>query len=376
MKLGQQPNRKQTFQDERKYMYAVNDKTNDIFLIGQDKSLVPLENPYLILLSQQMGFSPAPKPKYFDINKKPNANFEGDEEFANAFGDGVKKVSKQVVNGVKDFVEDPKQAIKNLGRELKIAKTKGKERVQSSLDDAISTASKIAQGIKEAKPLKKAVFVVPRQSFLALVALNYKGIATRYYNRSDEDRRAIIDQWEEKWGGDRGTLENALDAGKDKLPLFISKRKRQEVIRLQDQLSDNNYANMEPLSTALAILTLIATSLGIVSWIIGAFQQRKARKDAEKLEQQILEAEQNAENNDPPTTPIDYEKIEIERQIQAIQSNPNLDQEQKDILINELRGVLPTETWWDKNKVWVIVSTGGLILVGTLAYLLHKRNQQ
>jgi hypothetical protein len=39
---------------------------------------------------------------------------------------------------------------------------------------------------------------------------------------------------------------------------------------------------------------------------------RKARKDAEKLEEEINEAERNAENNDPPTSPIDYEKVEIE----------------------------------------------------------------
>jgi hypothetical protein len=376
MKLGQQPNRKQTFQDERKYMYAVNDKTNDIFLIGQDKSLVPLENPYLILLSQQMGFSPAPKPKYFDINKKPNANFEGDEEFANAFGDGVKKISKQVVNGVKDFVEDPKQAIKNLGRELKIAKTKGKERVKSAFDDALDTASKLAQNIKEAKPLKKVVLVVPRQSFLALVALNFQGFATRYYLRSDEDRRKIIDQWEEKWGGDRGTLENAFDAGKSKLPLFISKRKRQDAIRKQNELKENNWNYPTGVEEGVSLTTIITTATPVLLWMANVFVSTKAREDQQKFEKEMLEAQQNAENNDPPTTPIDYDKVEVERQIQAIQSNPNLDQEQKDILINELRGVLPTETWWDKNKVWVIVSTGGLILVGTLAYLLHKRNQQ
>jgi hypothetical protein len=377
MRYGQQPNRKQTFQDDRKYMYAVNESTNDIFLIGQDKSLVPLENPYLILLSQQMGFSATPKPKYFNVaNQKESKNFVGDEQYANAFGDGAKKIGKQVVNGVKDFVDNPKQAIKNLGRELKIAKTKNKERVKSALDDALDVASKLAKGIKEVRPLKKAVFVVPRQSFLALVAVNYKGIATRYFARSDEDRKAIIDGWEEKWGGDRGTLENALNSGKDKLPLIISKRKRQEVIRLQDQLEANNYSNVAGVDDAAAIASLIATSLGIVSWVMGTFQQRKARKDAEQLEKDIADAEKNAENNDPPTTPINYDSVEIERQIQAIQSNTNLDQEQKDVLINELRGTLPTQTWWDKNKLWVIISSGGVVLLGTLAYLLHKRNQQ
>jgi len=377
MKYGQQPNRKKTFQDENKYLYAVNESNNDIFLIAEDKTLITLENPYLILLSQEMGFSQAPKPVYFNVaKKKANANFSNDEQYANAFGDGLKRINKQIVNGVKDFVENPKQAIKNLGRELKIAKTKSGERVKSAFDDALDISAKLVKGVKEARPLKKAVFVVPRQSFLSLVAVNFRGIATKYFNRSEEDRKAIIDGWEEKWGGDRGTLENAFNSGKNKIPLFISKRKRQEIIRLQeDMANDANFANFDP-ATITAIALLIATALPIIEWIIRMFMQRKARKDAEQLERDIDEAERNAENNDPPTSIIDYEKVELERQIQAIQANPNLDQEQKDILVNELKGVLPTETWWDKNKLWVIVSSGGVVVLGTLAYLLYKRNQQ
>jgi hypothetical protein len=376
MRYGQQPNRKQTFQDDRSYKYAVNEDTTEIFLVMPDKSLVPLENPYLLLLSEQMGFHSPKKIEYFKLKPNQDKRFTDDDNYQNAFGDGIKRINKQIVNGVKDFVENPKQAIKNLGRELKIGKEKLGNRVKSQLEDAVDLAGKLAKGIKEARPLKKAVFVVPRQSFLSLVALNYKGIATKYFNRSEEDRRAIIDGWEEKWGGDRGTLENAFNAGKNKTPLFISKRKRQEIIRLQEDLdNDANFANLDPI-TITAIAGIIAAALPIIEWIIRMFMQRKARKDAEQLERDIDEAERNAENNDPPTSVIDYEKVELERQIQAIQANPNLDQEQKDILLNELRGVLPTETWWDKNKLLVIVSSGGVVILGTLAYLLYKRNQQ
>ena len=376
MRYGQQPNRKQTFQDERSYKYAVNEDTNDIFLVMPDKTLVPLENPYLVLLSEQLGFHEGKKEQYFKVKPNSDKRFTNDDNYSNAFGDGLKKIGKQVANGVKDFIQDPKQAIKNLGRELKIAKEKSGTRIKSSFDDAMDIASKIGQGIKEARPLKKAIFVVPRQSFLSLVALNFRGIATKYFNRSDEDKKVIIDEWQEKWGGDRGTLENAFDAGKGKLPLFISKRKRQEVIRLQDDLAETDYKNFDP-ATWGAISSLMVVSLPLISWITQLFMVRKARKDAEKLEQEINEAERNAENNDPPTSPIDYEKIEIERQIQAIQANQNLDQEQKDILINELKGVLPTETsWWSKNKIWVITASGGVIVLGTLAFLLYKRNQQ
>jgi hypothetical protein len=319
-----------------------------------------------------MGFYTPKKPEYFKLKSNEDKRFTNDDDYQNAFGDGLKKVGKQVANGVKDFIEDPKQAIKNLGRELKIGKEKLGNRVKSQLEDAVDLAGKLAKGIKEARPLKKVAFVAQRQAFLGLVALNFQGFATRYFLRSDEDRKAIIDSWEEKWGGDRGSLEGAFNTGKDKLPLFISKRKRQDMIRKQNELADNNYANL----TGGEIIALVGIAVGVIQWMVMMFINRKARKDAEKREQEILDAQENADNNDPVGTAIDYELEEINRQILAIQSNPNLDQEQKDILINELRGVIPTQTWWDKNKIWVITASGGVVLLGTLAFLLYKRNQQ
>ena len=374
MRYGQQPNRKQTFQDDRSYKYAINEDTNELYLVMPDKSLVPLENPYLFLISEQMGFYTPKRPQYFKLKPNSDKRFMDDDDYSNAFGDGLKKIGKQIGNGVKDFIEDPKQAIKNLGRELKIAKEKGGTRVKSFFDESLDVSSKLWKGIKEARPLKKAAFVAQRQAFLALVALNFQGFATRYFLRSDEDRKAIIDSWEEKWGGDRGTLENAFNTGKDKLPLFISKRKRQDMIRKQEELADNNWANLEPVSSST--VALIGLAISLITWMVNMFVARKVRKDQEKKEQEILDAQKNADNNDPVTTPIDYELEEINRQILAIQSNPNLDQEQKDILINELRGVVPPQTWWDKNKIWVITASGGVVLLGTLAFLLYKRNQQ
>jgi hypothetical protein len=372
MRYGQQPNRKQTFQDERSYKYAINEDTNEIFLVMPDKSLVPLENPYYLLLAEQMGFYTPKTPQYFKLKANQDKRFINDDDYQNAFGDGIKKIGKQVANGVKDFIEDPKQAIKNLGRELKIAKQKGATRVKSFFDDSIEISGKLLRGIKEARPLKKVAFAPQRQAFLGLVALNFQGFATRYFLRSDEDRKAIIDSWEEKWGGDRGSLEGAFNTGKDKLPLFISKRKRQDMIRKQDELADNNWAN----EITGVTLSLITIAVGVIQWMVTMFVNRKVRKDAEEREQELIDAQKNADNNDPVTSPIDYELEEVNRQILAIQSNPNLDQEQKDILINELRGVIPQQTWWDKNKIWVITASGGVVLLGTLAFLLYKRNQQ
>lgn len=373
MRHGQQPNRKQTFQDDRSYKYAINEDTNELYLVMPDKSLVPLENPYYLLLAEQMGFYTPKRPQYFKLKPNEDKRFTDDDDYSNAFGDGLKKIGKQIGNGVKDFIEDPKQAIKNLGRELKIAKQKSGTRVKSFFDDSLEVSSKLLKGIKEARPLKKVGFAPQRQAFLGLVAVNYQGFATRYFLRSDEDRKAIIDSWEEKWGGDRGSLEGAFNTGKDKLPLFISKRKRQDMIRKQDELADNNWAGVLAEST---IVALIGLAISLITWMVNMFVQRKVRKDQEKKEQEILDAQTNADNNDPVTTPIDYELEEINRQILAIQSNPNLDQEQKDTLINELRGVVPPQTWWDKNKIWVITASGGVVLLGTLAFLLYKRNQQ
>jgi hypothetical protein len=232
----------------------------------------------------------------------------------------------------------------------------------------------LAQG--SIRPAKQIAFVVPRQAFLGLVALNYQGFATKYYNRSEADRRKIIDMWEDKWGGDRGSLEGSFSTGKTKTPLFISKKKRAEYLQMQK--SQLSFANIvDPISGATigfgTILGWVAVSLGIILTLIQIFKALKPVNP--QIDAQVDRGQEEADRQDgePPINLRTLEYQELQSQIDTIQANPNLTQEQKNALIQEIQSVMPT--YWERNKTWIIISSGGLVLVGVLAYLLAQRQK-
>ena len=232
----------------------------------------------------------------------------------------------------------------------------------------------LAQG--SIRPAKQVAFVIPRQSFLGLVALNYQGFATKYYNRSEADRRKIIDMWEDKFGGDRGSLEGSFSTGKTKTPLFISKKKRAEYLQMQK--SQLSFANLvDPISGGTigvgAILGWIASALLI---ILTTIQILKVLKPVNpEIDAQVDRGQEDVDRQDgqPPINLRTLEFQELQAQIDTIQANPNLTQEQKNALIQEIQSVMPT--YWERNKTWIVISSGGLVLIGVLAYLLAERQK-
>lgn len=72
------------------------------------------------------------------------------------------------------------------------------------------------------KGIKAVGLVVPRKSFLALVATNFRGLATRMSRLNDSD---LNDLWVKKFGGKLSVLKNAIASGRKKKPLFGASKK-------------------------------------------------------------------------------------------------------------------------------------------------------
>jgi hypothetical protein len=72
------------------------------------------------------------------------------------------------------------------------------------------------------KGVKTVGLVIPRKSFLALVALNFRGLAKRLTQLSDSDLKSL---WVDKFGGKLSVLKSAINNGKNKKPLFGASKK-------------------------------------------------------------------------------------------------------------------------------------------------------
>jgi hypothetical protein len=345
------PNRARTFTNDRNYRIAFDNNRRMNFIVTQDQNVIGLENPSILLLAQELGFAPK-KSSVLDemLNGGNSKTTQESSQNANFIREGG--LLDNTIQAVRDVIQDP----------------------QGSLDKVRTNAMQLAQG--SIRPAKQVAFAVPRQAFLGLVALNYQGFATKYYNRSETDRRKIIDMWEDKWGGDRGSLEGSFSTGKNKLPLFISKKKRVEYLQLQK--SQLSFANIvDPISGATVglgtILGWVAVSLGIILTLIQILKVLKPVNP--QIDAQVDRGQEDADRQDgePSINLRTLEYEELQAQINTIQANPNLTQEQKNALIQEIQSVMPT--YWERNKTWIIIGIGGVTLIGVLAYFLTQRQK-
>jgi hypothetical protein len=343
------PNRARTFTNDRNYRIAFDNNRRMNFIVTQDQNVIGLENPSILLLAQELGFAPK-KSSVLDemLNGGNSKTTQESSQNANFIREGG--LLDNTIQAVRDVIQDP----------------------QGSLDKVRTNAMQLAQG--SIKPAKQVAFVLQRQAFLGLVALNFNGFATKYYNRSEADRRKVIDMWEDKWGGDRGSLEGSFSTGKNKLPLFISKKKRLEYLQMQkSQLSFANVTGVDDAIGLGTILGWIATSLAIILSLIQIF--KVLRPVNPQIDANVDKGQQDADRQDgePTNAQKSMEYQELQAQIDTIQANPNLTQEQKNALIQEIQSVMPT--YWERNKTWIIISMGGVALIGVLAYLLTQRQK-
>lgn len=128
---------------------------------------------------------------------------------------------------------------------------------------------KIVKGVKKAakkvsiknivKGVKTVGFVVPRKAFLAMVALNVRGLATRLSKLSTDKLKKM---WVTKFGGVLSVLEGAINRGKKKKPLFGASKKVRAIKGIGYIVDENEGIGVEPVSTST--ISLIAAAAPIL----------------------------------------------------------------------------------------------------------------
>ena len=273
----------------------------------------------------------------------------------------------------------------------------------------------IGTGIKKVgRGIVIGVLAIPRGSYLLLMRVNYRGLATKTAVAKDNPKYA--DVWKkvkEKWkklGGKVSSLESAVNKGKDKKPVLCGKKCKakiakkvgssftgadgsvgykldnrkwaREVMKVyQRSIEDETFGNVEPVSS-----TAVATAVGTASTIIGTMAGIMTSVKANKIQEQALQdaqAETNRQNAEFERLASDRQKEELrlaEEQI-ASQSNPRnailnnteLSQDEKKEALAILDESLKVEEETKgKNKMLLYI---GLAVVGVIGIVLLKRKK-
>jgi len=104
---------------------------------------------------------------------------------------------------------------------------------------------------KVGRTIARASLAVPRGAGLALIRLNFRGVAKRFDLLNSEGEEKLMTKWE-NLGGKRDKLASAIEAGKSKKIMLCGKKCRAQAganpkIPTSEMLS---YENFEPVVTA------------------------------------------------------------------------------------------------------------------------------
>lgn len=130
------------------------------------------------------------------------------------------------------------------------------------------------------RALKMVGLVVPRKAFLALVALNVRGLAKSLSVFSDAELKKI---WVKKFGGELKTLKNTIKKGKNRKAL-LGASKRVKAIKGIGYVVDESIGEAATGATTAAIVAAAAPILAVViAAIANKTKGKKAAGDAALL---------------------------------------------------------------------------------------------
>jgi len=194
----------------------------------------------------------------------------------------------------------------------------------------------------------KVSLVIPRGSFIALLRLNYRGLAWKIdavLNGTDATlKKKLTDKWF-AIGGDLDKLSDAVNAGKVKKPAVCGKKCKLKLLEVKRNFTDeSNYYNLTGVEETIAFLKANASVVLEVMGTILASVSVSSSKDKE-----IKSAERIAEQENATLSQAEKDKIALEeKKIKAeadprntIINDPNLTQEEKDSslkLLDEAEG--------------------------------------
>jgi hypothetical protein len=314
-----------------------------------------------------------------------------DIEYHNLFRkSGRKKLSK----GFKKITK--KATLKNIG--------KGVKKITKKI-----TIKNIGKGIKKAaKFIKKIGMAVigaaPRNAFLGLVALNFRGLAYKLNYKKENDKKnwdKICKKWEQ-WGGlSCKPVAKNVATGKNKKMLFCGPKCKAKLPmkkfigfdgrvnykvdkeRLYEQVNNFNFmSNIEPATATAVMVGLGGALISSIAPLLTNIPQNKAmkeqiknQKEKDKEEIKLMAKQQGvSEMQVKKELELAEKKINDElNPINQIVNNPNLSKKEKEEAIAQVNKALDTKET-RSNKKYILWAVIGIAVLFVGAKLLAKKN--
>ena len=197
-------------------------------------------------------------------------NFIDDTESDDEFNDFLTRKSRDRIR--------KRRALRKAG----VKRAEARRRALSEIPrDSLKKALKKVSLNNIRKDLKKVVriakvgtFLLPRQSFIGLVALNYRGLAWKLeaveYGNNQNLKNKLKDKWVRRLGGNYSKLVGAINKGRRKKPFFCGKKCKGRV---------SEYSNYEPATATISAMIVTGGSiLGYMASIVKQGMVNKSKK--------------------------------------------------------------------------------------------------
>jgi hypothetical protein len=225
------------------------------------------------------------------------------------------------------------------------------------------------------RTVARAALVIPRGAAIALMRLNFRGIAKRFSLLTEKAKGKVDLKWKDL-GGKTDRLNDAIKAGKNKKPLFCGKKCRSKAGANPTVDVSDEFANGGGVDIA-ALVGAGASVLGSMTAVVVNKSSYKNQKELMLLEAEINQAEREENAIDATMTPAERKIAEeiIKAQnsggdpIEAIRRNSNLTAEEKDAAIKSLKEMTGDG---DMKKKIII---GGIVvaIIGLVGYYLYSK---
>jgi hypothetical protein len=234
----------------------------------------------------------------------------------------------------------------------------------------------ISEGVKKVGRIaKRAALAIPRGAFLAVVRLNFRGLASRYNILTEEGKKKFYAKWE-KMGGKTDALQRAVDAGKTK-PIIACGVKCRAKAGKNPQIKTDEFVNFTGFDDA----AVVSAALGVIAAMtkaIGDKSNYKSQIELAKIDADTQKAEDEEKKIDATMSPQDRaladEIIKAQESnfdvVKAITENPNLTAEEKTAALEDLKNDVVGEGLTTGKKIGIAI--GLIALLGIGFYFMNK----
>jgi len=332
-----------------------------------------LEDGSVLALSRDLGFFVSKS--YDDVNLYPT-----EEESEDFLGLGKKAKAKR-----KRRRELRSQGLSRKDARRQARKEVGKTKVGKFL-------SKVGEGAKKVgKAIKTGALALPRNAFLLLVKINYRGWGDKFAVGISNPQYAkkLRAKWE-KLGGRYSVLKRNIEMGEGKRPVLCGRTCKVGVAEYRRQLeeggsfdgmnfydfgSSDNFLNTgggvgeAGVGVTVAKASIVSSSLtALINEASKAFVQNAGENIGERMAETLIDP--SGTKDMPP--PADTEAY-LERQILQ---NSDLTPQQKQDAIADLRSSLSGEGGvaggMNKTTKYALIG-GGVLLLGIIVYAIAKK---